>query len=540
MMINSIFLIKWSLDKEESDVIDEGVEDLISDKPLEPNIKLGALNNKYKHENLPNGLENKGHLGDIKLEKIIYYPENNQVINNEATLKRIIYVYQDLISDYLNSTPNGIKEGAGAKDDLILTDKDNLTGQKNKHKGDNVIRKGADIKDYKNNNTRSKTRVKKKTTNKKDKLDIQDLPKSSEQSESGDIDSIKSIKKNRGTIVGTLIELLDDEDLKDDIKLNNEPLKHGFYDNYFEQIKESKSKFLKVMNIYDYNVISLFIPADIIIFIVLSSDIEIKSEYSEYFIEEIKNTFLNELRNNDDRLNKLMVDTFLAMVYINIELYLREENNIIDIIHLIEDFENSNNPNIIMSKDSKRGLSEKTKEANSSELIKVFLYGLDNAGKSSWVRFLKTGKFDYNFFTPTKKKVIHNIKIDSRLKIILWEMPGQKSFRRVWLRGIQDSNIIVFMLDAADEERFAEAKREFWRILSRYELRGVPLLFIANKVDLVENKFKLSHIEEFFSLDEINDREWCIKFMSLATKEGCDEVIEWLKNTIKKHESING
>jgi small GTP-binding protein len=169
------------------------------------------------------------------------------------------------------------------------------------------------------------------------------------------------------------------------------------------------------------------------------------------------------------------------------------------------------------------------------KIIKVFLYGIDNVGKSSFLRYLKSGKFDLDYFQPTKKFVVHRISLPQGYKVICWEMTGQKNFRRVWLRGVQESNILLFMLDASDEERFIEAKRAFWSIITRYEVKNVPVLFIANKIDLMENKSKLSKIEPFFSLPELKERKWSIKFTSLLTKEGIKDVIDWITETVKEN-----
>ena len=87
-------------------------------------------------------------------------------------------------------------------------------------------------------------------------------------------------------------------------------------------------------------------------------------------------------------------------------------------------------------------------------MVKVFVFGLDNAGKSSLMRLLSTGKYDSNYFPPTKKFRITNIKLPSGVKLVCWDMPGQKIFRSDWLRGAQASNILLFILDLADSTRF--------------------------------------------------------------------------------------
>ena len=60
-------------------------------------------------------------------------------------------------------------------------------------------------------------------------------------------------------------------------------------------------------------------------------------------------------------------------------------------------------------------------------MVKVFVFGLDNAGKSLLMRLLSTGKYDTNYFPPTKKFRITNIKLPSGVKLICWDMPGRKN-----------------------------------------------------------------------------------------------------------------
>ena len=119
-------------------------------------------------------------------------------------------------------------------------------------------------------------------------------------------------------------------------------------------------------------------------------------------------------------------------------------------------------------------------------MVKVFVFGLDNAGKSSLMRLLSTGKYDSNYFPPTKKFRITNIKLPSGVKLVCWDMPGQKIFRSDWLRGAQASNILLFILDLADSTRFEEAREELNNMLDLYELQNIPLLFLGNKTDLSE------------------------------------------------------
>lgn len=166
--------------------------------------------------------------------------------------------------------------------------------------------------------------------------------------------------------------------------------------------------------------------------------------------------------------------------------------------------------------------------------FKIFLFGIDEVGKSSLVRRLKTGKFNDNFFTPTRKFNIEYIPAEEKGLFAVWDMPGQKTFRSRWLKGLQDANFIIYMVDIANQRRFEESKKEFWNVINKNELVGIPLLILCNKTDLVinakESNKKEFHtlkreISEFFNLNKIKDRKWKLLFTSVKTNYNIDNII---------------
>ena len=179
-------------------------------------------------------------------------------------------------------------------------------------------------------------------------------------------------------------------------------------------------------------------------------------------------------------------------------------------------------------------------DSNNNPLVKVFVYGIDFAGKSSLMRLLSTGKFDFDYFPPTKKFRITNVKLDSSVKLVCWDMPGQKIFRSDWLRGAQASNLLLFVLDCADPGRFSESKEELWNMLNLYELKSIPLLFLVNKTDLADCDKNPKPIIEKFKLNELHDRDYRIIFSSLPKRIGISELIEWMKNQVENLLFING
>lgn len=172
--------------------------------------------------------------------------------------------------------------------------------------------------------------------------------------------------------------------------------------------------------------------------------------------------------------------------------------------------------------------------------VKVFLFGLDEAGKTSLIRRIKIGEYNDNYFSPTRKFNIDYVQ-EKRGLLALWDMPGQQAFREKWLIGLQESNITIFMIDVANQLRFEEAKTEFWKILNRNELDGVPLLILGNKVDLINSLSKKTEKElmrlkkeifEYFNFGKLKNRKWIFLFTSVKTNYNIDTVIDSIFNSI--------
>lgn len=166
--------------------------------------------------------------------------------------------------------------------------------------------------------------------------------------------------------------------------------------------------------------------------------------------------------------------------------------------------------------------------------FKIFLFGIDEVGKSSLVRRLKTGEFNDNYFTPTRKFNIEYIPVEEKGLFAVWDMPGQKAFRSKWLKGLQDSNVIIYMIDVANQRRFEESRNEFWNVLNKNELNGIPLLIVGNKTDLIKlskENFaeQIQNLEEelstFYNFNKMKKRKWNFLFTSVKTNFNIDSVI---------------
>jgi small GTP-binding protein len=145
---------------------------------------------------------------------------------------------------------------------------------------------------------------------------------------------------------------------------------------------------------------------------------------------------------------------------------------------------------------------------------KVVVCGLDNAGKTTMVNYLKKGRFEDQYPTPGKEETAIEVE-GVRMNIV--DLGGQKDFRTLWLGEAKDADCVIFMVDASNLDRFPEARREMWKVSS--VVKNLPLIVFSNKIDLDH----ASRSEVMDALDLSSLRSFEILEMSCKTGEGLEE-----------------
>ncbi len=135
---------------------------------------------------------------------------------------------------------------------------------------------------------------------------------------------------------------------------------------------------------------------------------------------------------------------------------------------------------------------------------KIFIYGLDYAGKTSVVETMKQEE-TMSDANPTLSFNISNY-ITENATLQIWDAPGQKSLRDSWEKGYNRADILVFVLDTADMERYDEAYAEFKKVLDHQLARGLPLIFLFHKMDLEKARANLKAAKDRFDLSAIKNR----------------------------------
>ena len=111
---------------------------------------------------------------------------------------------------------------------------------------------------------------------------------------------------------------------------------------------------------------------------------------------------------------------------------------------------------------------------------KIVFLGLDNAGKSTLLTVLKTGRVTQ--IDPTRYACSEVVTIN-KVKMSAFDIGGHEAMRKMWREYFPKIDAIVYLVDSADPERFDESQREFQKILETDELGNIPILILGNKID---------------------------------------------------------
>ncbi|KAG8829531.1 hypothetical protein FRC17_006453 [Serendipita sp. 399] len=157
--------------------------------------------------------------------------------------------------------------------------------------------------------------------------------------------------------------------------------------------------------------------------------------------------------------------------------------------------------------------------------VRIIMLGLDAAGKTTILYKLKLGEVVTTI--PTIGFNVESVEY-KRVTFTVWDVGGQHRIRPLWRHWA-----IIYVIDSADVERIPEAREELNGILSTDELKGAPLLVLANKQDL-PNALDVSVMINKMGLNANRDRPWYIQTCCAVSGDGILEGLDWLTKTLKR------
>ncbi|XP_070301631.1 ADP-ribosylation factor-like protein 8B-A isoform X3 [Salvelinus sp. IW2-2015] len=153
---------------------------------------------------------------------------------------------------------------------------------------------------------------------------------------------------------------------------------------------------------------------------------------------------------------------------------------------------------------------------------------------------LKSGQFSEDMIPTVGFNMRKVTKGNVTIKI--WDIGGQPRFRSMWERYCRGVNAIVYMVDAADNEKVEASRNELHNLLDKPQLQGIPVLVLGNKRDLPSALDEKQLIEKLvqpgvdgqseelikWNLAAIQDREICCYSVSCKEKDNIDITLQWL------------
>lgn len=112
--------------------------------------------------------------------------------------------------------------------------------------------------------------------------------------------------------------------------------------------------------------------------------------------------------------------------------------------------------------------------------IEISIFGIDNAGKTCFLRSL-AGNFDFDS-VPTVGFGQETFMYDD-VKLKVFDLGGNENFRSVWKRYFAEIWGFIYVVDAADPDRFEESKNQLKEMVENKMLKNKPLIVVANKQD---------------------------------------------------------
>jgi len=156
--------------------------------------------------------------------------------------------------------------------------------------------------------------------------------------------------------------------------------------------------------------------------------------------------------------------------------------------------------------------------------LRVLAIGLDFAGKTTILYKLKLGEVVTTI--PTIGFNVETIEFKGT-HITFWDVGGQDKLRALWRHYFQNTNAVIYVVDANDRDRIGESSDELKKILQEQELRDCPILVYANKNDL-PNAMNVKEITEKLELNLLRDRKWYVQSACATSGDGLFEGLNWL------------
>ena len=162
---------------------------------------------------------------------------------------------------------------------------------------------------------------------------------------------------------------------------------------------------------------------------------------------------------------------------------------------------------------------------------RILMIGLDAAGKTTILYKLKVNETVSTI--PTIGFNVETVEPVKNVSFTVWDVGGQDKIRPLWKHYFNGCDGLIYVVDSADDQRFDEAKKELDWVLGDDEMRGVPIVVLANKQDLPNAKSS-SDIGHALGVMQMQNRDWYIQGTCAVSGDGIYNGILKLSEMVKE------
>ncbi|MHA1997394.1 MAG: ADP-ribosylation factor-like protein, partial [Promethearchaeota archaeon] len=167
--------------------------------------------------------------------------------------------------------------------------------------------------------------------------------------------------------------------------------------------------------------------------------------------------------------------------------------------------------------------------------VSIFLFGLDRAGKTTLVEYLKQEKFMDH--APTLGINLSHVTLGN-VKFEFNDLGGQKAFRPNWMDYWKKPDLMIFMIDAADSARLNESRDALWSVLEKPETAGKSLLILSNKIDLPEAR-RLDVIKDTLEIKKMSSRIVACYEVSVKENMNVEKALNFIASFVLADDEMN-
>lgn len=151
---------------------------------------------------------------------------------------------------------------------------------------------------------------------------------------------------------------------------------------------------------------------------------------------------------------------------------------------------------------------------------KLLLLGLDGAGKTSLMNQVCIANKEGEPYKvppqPTPGFIVYRLQ-NGNYTYNVWEIGGAKKSRKYWSTFLQDTDLLIFMVDASDTSKLSLAVSSLKELTGDSRMDAVPILVIANKQD-VPDALRPDQVKEALDLQSISPHKHKVEVIGCQTR----------------------